>query len=54
MNDDFEREIEFVCGVDVSYQREIEHCSAVIVRKNTLGAAEVVRSKSIAILPYVP
>ena len=54
MNDDFDREIEFVCGVDVSYQQEIAHCSAVIVKKNTLEAVEVVRSKSIANFPYVP
>ncbi len=54
MNDDFDREIEFVCGVDVSYQQEIAHCSAVIVKKKTLEAVEVVRSKSIAKFPYVP
>jgi site-specific DNA-adenine methylase len=33
MKDDFDREIEFVCGVDVSYKKEIAHCSAVIVKK---------------------
>jgi deoxyribonuclease V len=54
MNDDFERDVEFVCGVDVSYQQEIAHCSAVVVKKNTLEAIEVVRSKSIAKFPYVP
>jgi deoxyribonuclease V len=54
MTDDFDREIEFVCGVDVSYQQEIAHCSAVIVKKNTLEAVEVVRSKSIAKFPYIP
>jgi deoxyribonuclease V len=54
MNDDFDREIEFVCGVDVSYRQEIAHCSAVIVKKNTLEAVEIVRSKSIAKFPYVP
>ena len=54
MNDDFEREIDFVCGVDVSYQQEIAHCSAVIVKKNTLETVEVVSSKSIAKFPYVP
>ncbi len=54
INDDFDREIDFVCGVDVSYRQEIAHCSAVIVRKNTLEAIEVVRNKSIAKFPYVP
>ena len=33
MKDDFDREIEFVCGVNVSYKKEIAYCSAVIVKK---------------------
>jgi deoxyinosine 3'endonuclease (endonuclease V) len=54
VNDDFDSGIEFVCGVDVSYQQEIAHCSAAIVKKNTLETVEVVKSKSIAKFPYVP
>ena len=44
MNDDFDREIEFVCGVDVSYKQEIAHCSAAIVKKDTLETVEIVGS----------
>jgi deoxyribonuclease V len=54
MMDDFEGEIEFVCGVDVSYKREMAHCSAVIVKKNTLGIAELVGNKYDVKYPYVP
>ena len=54
MRDDFDREIEFVCGVDVSYKKEIAHCSAAIVKKNTLEIAEVVSDTSKIKYPYVP
>jgi deoxyribonuclease V len=54
MKDDFDREIEFVCGVDVSYKKEIAHCSAVIVKKKTLEVIEVVKSKSNIKHPYIP
>jgi deoxyribonuclease V len=54
MKDDFDGEIEFVCGVDVSYKKEIAHCSAVIVKKNTLEVVEVVKSKSKIKYPYIP
>lgn len=39
MKDDFDREIEFVCGVDVSYKKEIVYCSAVIVKKKYFGSS---------------
>ena len=52
--DDFGREIEFVCGVDVSYKKQIAHCSAVIVKKNTLEVVEIAKSKSNIEHPYVP
>jgi deoxyribonuclease V len=54
MRDDFDREIQFVCGVDVSYKKEIAHCSAAIVKKNTLEIAEVVSDTSKIKYPYVP
>ena len=54
MRDDFDREIEFVCGVDVSYKKEIAHCSAAIVKKNTLEIAEVVNDTSKIKYPYIP
>ena len=52
--DDFEREIDHVCGVDVSYKKEIAHCSAAIVKKNTLEVVEVAESKSNVKHPYIP
>ena len=54
MNDDFDRDVEFVCGVDVSYKQEIAYGSAAIVKKDTLETVEIVSSKSIARFPYVP
>jgi deoxyribonuclease V len=52
--DDFNREIDYVCGVDVSYKKEIAHCSAAIVKKNSLEVIEVVESKSNVKSPYIP
>jgi len=52
--DDFNREIDYVCGVDVSYKKEIAHCSAAIVKKNTLEVIELVESKSNVKYPYIP
>jgi len=52
--DDFNREIDYVCGVDVSYKKEIAHCSAAIVKKNTLEVIELVESKSKVKYPYIP
>ncbi len=54
MKDQFDREVEFVCGVDVSYKKEIAHCSAVIVKKDTLEVVEVVGNKSNTKYPYIP
>lgn len=54
MNDEFDKEIEFVCGIDVSYKKEIAQCSAVIVNKNTLEIVELVKNKSKVKYPYIP
>jgi deoxyribonuclease V len=54
MKDDFDKEIEYVCGVDVSYKKDVAYCSAVIVKKNTLEVVEVVKNKSIIKYPYIP
>ncbi len=54
VKDDFDREVEFVCGVDVSYNKEVAHCSAVIVKQNTLEVVEVAKSKSKIKHPYIP
>lgn len=51
--DDFNREIDYVCGVDVSYKMETAHCCAAIVKKNTLEVIEVVESKSNVKFPYI-
>jgi deoxyribonuclease V len=52
--DGFDREIDYVCGVDASYKKEIAHCSAAIVKKKTLEVVEVVGSKSSVKYPYIP
>jgi len=54
IKDDFDREIEFVCGVDVSYKKSIAQCSAVIVKNNSLEPIEIVTSKSTIKSPYIP
>jgi len=54
IEDNFDIEIEFVCGVDVSYKKNIAQCSAVIVKNNSLEAVEVVSSKSDIQSPYIP
>ncbi|TVP40004.1 endonuclease V [Candidatus Nitrosocosmicus arcticus] len=54
IKDDFDSEIEFVCGVDVSYKKNIAQCSAVIVKYNSLETVEVVTSKSNIESPYIP
>jgi len=54
IKDNFDREIEFVCGVDVSYKKNIAQCSAVIVKKNSLETVEVVTSKSDIKSSYIP
>ena len=54
LEDEFDKEIEFVCGVDVSYKKGIAHCSAVIIKKNSLEIVEIVKSKSNIEYPYIP
>ena len=54
LEDEFDKEIEFVCGVDVSYKKDIAHCSAVIIKKNSLEIVEIVKSKSNIEYPYIP
>ena len=52
--DDFDREGKFVCGVDVSYKKNIAQCSVVIVKNNSLEVVEVATSKSDIPAPYIP
>jgi deoxyribonuclease V len=54
LEDEVDKEIEFVSGVDVSYKKGIAHCSAVIVKRNSLEIVEIVKSKSNIEYPYIP
>ena len=55
MKDDFhDKEIDFVCGVDVSYKNGIAHCFAVIIKTNTLEIIEIANSRSKIRYPYIP
>ena len=55
MKDDFQnKEIEFVCGVDVSYKNDIARCSAVIIKRDNLEIIEITNSKSNTLYPYIP
>ena len=53
-NDDFDSNVEFICGVDVSYRKKIAYCSAVIINKENFEIIETVRSKSEIKNPYIP
>jgi len=52
--DTLQKEIEYICGVDVSYKKNIAYCSAVIMKENTLELIESVNTKSIVKHPYIP
>jgi deoxyribonuclease V len=52
--DTLHKEIEYICGVDVSYKKNTAFCSAVIIKKNTLELIESVNTKSIVKHPYIP
>jgi deoxyribonuclease V len=52
--DTFHKEIERICGIDVSYKKNVAYCSAVIMRKNTLELIESVNTTTIVKYPYIP
>jgi deoxyribonuclease V len=52
--DIFEREISYICGVDVSYKKNIAYCSAAVIKKNTLELIECVKTKYAVEQPYIP
>lgn len=54
LKDDFHKEIELVCGVDVSYRREIAHCCATVIKKNTFEVVEIVKTQNKIKYPYIP
>jgi deoxyribonuclease V len=47
------KEIEYICGIDVSYKMNAAYCSAAIIKKNTLELIESVDSKSVVRHPYI-
>ncbi len=52
--DNFDNNVEFVCGVDVSYRNKTAYCSAVIVNRENYEIIETVSSKSEIKSPYIP
>jgi deoxyribonuclease V len=54
VRDDYHGEIEFVCGVDVSYKNKVAYCAAVILKRNTLEVVEVAKSQNTVKYPYIP
>lgn len=53
-SDDFDKAINYVCGVDVSYKGGIANASAAIVKKEDLEVIEVVKTKNEIKYPYLP
>ena len=52
--DDFDSNVEFICGVDVSYRKKTAYCSAVIINKEKFEITETASSKSEIKNPYIP
>lgn len=54
IRDDFDSNLESICGVDVSYRKKTAYCSAVIINKEKFEIIETVSSKSEIKNPYIP
>lgn len=54
IRDDFDSNLESICGVDVSYRKKTAYCSAVIINKEKFEIVETVSSKSEIKNPYIP
>ena len=52
--DDFDGNVEYICGVDVSYRNKMAYCSAVIINKENFEIIQTVSSKSEIKNPYIP
>ena len=52
--DNFDVEIKYVCGVDVSYKNNIGYCSATVLDKDTLNAVECTNTIVIIDQSYIP
>ena len=46
--------IRFVCGVDVSYKKDMAHCSAVVINKNSTEIVESANFSMKVTMPYIP
>jgi deoxyribonuclease V len=54
IRDDFDSNVESICGIDVSYRKKTAYCSAVIINKEKFEIIETVSSKSEIKNPYIP
>ena len=52
--DNYDVEIKYVCGVDVSYKNNIGYCSATIIDKGSLDTVECVNATAVVDQPYIP
>ncbi|MGI0082023.1 MAG: endonuclease V [Nitrosopumilaceae archaeon] len=52
--DQFSEPIRNVCGVDVSYRKDVAYCSAVVVKKDSMQVLESVNLTCKVNQPYVP
>ncbi len=48
------KQINYVCGVDVSYKKDIAYCSAVIIKKRSLKSIQYVNTIYPVTQPYIP
>jgi deoxyribonuclease V len=47
-------EIEYVCGIDVSYTKNTAHCSALIIKRHSWQVVEVANVSVKTTQPYIP
>jgi deoxyribonuclease V len=52
--DAFQKPIEYVCGIDVSYRSKTAYCSAVVIRKSSFEVEEFINTKSVIQHEYIP
>ena len=49
-----EVELKYVCGIDVSYNKNVAYCSATIIDKDSLKSIESVNTTNLVNQPYIP
>jgi deoxyribonuclease V len=52
--DAFQKQIEYACGIDVSYRNKFAYCSAVVIRKSSFEVEELINTKSVIQHEYIP